>query len=138
VVQFPNEDQIFHNVFSLSPGNVFDLGLYRAGGTKSRTIGAPGVVRLFCNIHPQMTALIVAASTPWIVTAAADGSWRLDVPPGRYKITALSERAAAATVEVDVAGATAATALTLDETAFVAVPHTNKFGKPYPEAAYKP
>lgn len=137
VVSFPNDDDIFHNVFSLSPGNAFDLGLYRAGASKSRTFASPGVVRIFCNIHPQMTALVVAAPTPWVVTSGPDGAWRLDLPAGRYKLTAISERAAAVTAEVTVSGATTAPPLALDESAFVAVPHTNKFGKPYPAAAYK-
>lgn len=135
-VRFPNDDDIFHNVFSLSPGHAFDLGLYRAGASKTRTFTSPGVVRVFCNIHPQMTALVVAAPTPWITTAAPDGSWRLELPAGRYRVTAISERASPVTAEVTVSGATTAS-LALDERAFVAVPHTNKFGKPYPEAAYK-
>lgn len=137
VVQFPNDDGLFHNVFSLTPGHAFDLGLYRSGASKSRVFATPGVVRVFCNIHPQMTALVVAVATPWIANAGADGAFRLDLPPGRYTVTALSERAAAVSVEVTVAGATAAPVLTLDESAFAAAPHLNKFGKPYPAAAYK-
>lgn len=137
VVQFPNDDQIFHNVFSLTPGHAFDLGLYRAGQSKSRTIASPGLVRIFCNIHPQMTALLVAAPTPWITTAGADGAWRLDLPAGRYRLTAVSDRAAPVTVDVTVGGSTTAPALALDESAYVATRHTNKFGKPYSEAAYK-
>lgn len=136
-VQFPNDDDIFHNVFSLSTGQAFDLGLYRAGASKSRTFTSPGVVRVFCNIHPQMTALVVAAPTPWITTASTDGSWRLELPAGRYRLTALSERATAVVSEVSVAGTATAT-ITLDESGFLAVPHTNKFGKPYPDTAYKP
>ena len=136
-VRFPNSDAIFHNVFSLSQGNVFDLGLYRAGASKSRTLTTPGVVRLFCNIHPQMTAVVVAVPTPWVTVAGAGGAFRLELPPGRYRVTALSERAEAVTAEVAVAGATTAPALTLDERAFTAVPHNNKFGKPYPPEAYK-
>jgi len=135
-VRFPNDDDIFHNVFSLSPSHAFDLGLYRAGASKSRTFTTPGVVRVFCNIHPQMTALVVAVPTPWITTAAPDGAWRLELPAGRYRVTAMSERASPVTVEVAVSGSATA-ALALDESAFVAVPHTNKFGRPYPEAAYK-
>ena len=137
VVQFPNQDGLFHNVFSLSPGHAFDLGLYRSGASKSRTFTTAGVVRVFCNIHPQMTALVVAAPTPWIVNAGVDGAFRFDLPPGRYTVTALSERAAAVSIEVTVSGATTAPSVALDESAFVAAPHANKFGKPYPEAAYK-
>jgi len=137
VVQFPNEDGLFHNVFSLSPGHAFDLGLYRSGASKSRTFSTAGLVRVFCNIHPQMTALVVAVPTPWIVNAGLDGVFRLDLPPGRYRLTTLSERAAAVSAEVTVSGATTAPSLALDESALVAAPHANKFGKPYPEAAYK-
>jgi len=136
-VNFPNDDDIFHNVFSLSPGHAFDLGLYRAGASKRRTFTSPGLVRVFCNIHPQMTALIVSVATPFVTSAGADGAWRLDLPPGRYTVTAISERATPATIDVTVAGATTAAPVTLDESAFAAAPHTNKFGKPYPASAYK-
>ncbi len=137
VVEFPNEDGLFHNVFSLSPGHAFDLGLYRSGASKSRTFATAGVVRVFCNIHPQMTALVVVAPTPWIVNTTVAGAFRLDLPPGRYTLTALSDRAPAVAIEVTVSGATTAPSLALDESGFVAAPHANKFGKPYPEAAYK-
>ena len=60
-VDFPNNDGIFHNVFSLSGPQPFDLGLYRAGETRVRTFTAAGTYRVFCNIHPQMTAIIVVA-----------------------------------------------------------------------------
>jgi plastocyanin len=136
-VRFPNSDGIFHNVFSLSPGNAFDLGLYRSGASKSRVMTTPGLVRVFCNIHPQMTAVVVTVPTPWVTVAGNGGTFRLELPAGRYRLTALSERAAATTAEVTVAGATAAPALTLDESGFTAVPHTNKFGKPYPPEAYR-
>ena len=136
-VTFPNSDGIFHNVFSLSAGNVFDLGLYRSGASKTRTMTAPGVVRIFCNIHPQMSAFVVAVPTPWVAVAEAGGAFRLDLPPGRYRLTALSERAAAVTADVAVAGTTTAPALTLDESGFAAAAHMNKFGRPYPPEAYK-
>src|SRR5262245_50410654 len=57
-VEFPNNDPIHHNVFSLSGSQPFDLGLYRAGDSRSRTFTAPGTYRVFCNIHPQMSAII--------------------------------------------------------------------------------
>jgi plastocyanin len=136
-VRFPNSDGIFHNVFSLSSGNAFDLGLYRSGASKSRTLTTPGLVRVFCNIHPQMTAVVIAVPTPWVAVAGAGGTFRLELPAGRYRLTALSERAAAVTAEVTVSGTTAAPALTLDESGFTAVPHADKFGKPYPPQAYK-
>ena len=137
-ITFPNDDQIFHNVFSLSPPQPFDLGLYRAGASKTQIAGKPGVYHVFCNIHPQMSAFLVVAPTPYVTVASQDGTWRLDVPAGKYRVTALSERAAAVTIEVSVAsGSATAGGLVLDESAFAAAPHLNKFGKPYPKDAYK-
>jgi plastocyanin len=137
-VSFPNEDPIFHNVFSLSAPQPFDLGLYRAGATKSRTFTQPAVYYVFCNIHPQMVAFLVVAPSASVATAAPDGTWRLDLPPGRYRVTALSERAAPVAVEITVAPAatTQAPPIALDESVAVVAPHLNKFGKPYPKAAY--
>jgi len=138
-ITFPNDDQIFHNVFSLSPPQPFDLGLYRAGASKTQVAAKPGVYHVFCNIHPQMGAFLVVAPTPYVTVAGQDGTWRLDVPAGKYRVTALSERASPVTVEVSVAaGSATAGGLVLDESAFVAAPHLNKFGKPYPKDAYKP
>jgi len=137
-VTFPNDDQIFHNVFSLSPPQPFDLGLYRAGESKARTFTQPAVYNVFCNIHPQMVAFLVVASTPWITTTSTDGSWRLEVPPGRYRVTALSERSSPASIEVRVGGQSGSpVVITLDESRGVQTAHLNKFGKPYPPAAYK-
>ena len=136
-VDFPNNDSIYHNVFSLSGPQPFDLGLYRAGDSRSRTFTAPGIYRVFCNIHPQMSAVIVVAPTGFITTAAADGRYTLDLPPGRYRVTALSERASPVSVEVTSAqGASVAPDLTLDESAWVLAEHKNKFGQEYPAAAY--
>lgn len=136
-IDFPNKDTIFHNVFSLSNPAPFDLGLYRSGDSKSRTFSQPGVYRVFCNIHPQMTAVIAVVPTPYVTIAANDGQFQLDVPPGSYRVTALSERAAPASVELTVTQAAAAVpALTLDESLHVAAPHKNKFGQDYPATAY--
>jgi plastocyanin len=136
-VSFPNDDPIFHNVFSLSTPQPFDLGLYRAGATKTRTFTEPAVYYIFCNIHPQMVAFLVVAPSSWVATAAPDGTWRLDLPPGRYRITALSERASPVAVEVTVgAGTDQAPPIALDESGAVVTPHLNKYGKPYPKSAY--
>jgi plastocyanin len=136
-VSFPNEDPIFHNVFSLSVPQPFDLGLYRSGAAKSRTFTEPAVYFVFCNIHPQMSAFLVVSPSAWVATGGPDGSWALDLPPGRYRITALSERASPVAVEVTVkAGGADVPALSLDESVAVTTPHLNKFGKPYPKSAY--
>ena len=138
VVTFPNEDAIFHNVFSLSPPQPFDLGLYRAGQSKTRTFTHPAIYHVFCNIHPQMAAFLVVAPSPWVTTTAPDGSWRLELPAGRYRITALSERAPPVSIEVTVAAQPGQpSVLTLEETKSVQTDHMNKFGKPYPASAYK-
>jgi plastocyanin len=136
-VDFPNNDGIFHNVFSLSGPQPFDLGLYRAGESRTRTFATPGTYRVFCNIHPQMSAVIVVAPTAFTTLASADGRFTLDLPPGRYRLTALSERASPVSVEIaSTQGASAAPELRLDESAWVFATHKNKFGQDYPAAAY--
>lgn len=138
-VVFPNDDAIFHNVFSLSAPQPFDMGLYRAGASKEQVFAKPGVYHVFCNIHPQMGAFLVVAPTSYVTVAGQDGAWRLEVPAGKYRLTALSERASPVSVDVLVSTVQSTTpALVLDESGFVAAPHTNKFGKPYPKDAYKP
>ena len=137
-VEFPNDDNIFHNVFSLSPPQPFDLGLYRAGDTRSLTFTGPGTYRVFCNIHPQMNAFIVVAPTAFATVASPEGRFTLDLPPGRYRLTALSERAAPVSVEItSTDGATTAPELTLNESSWVFTQHKNKFGQEYPAAAYR-
>ena len=137
-VEFPNDDLIFHNVFSLAAPQPFDLGLYRAGASRSRTFTTAAAYRVFCNIHPQMTALIVVVPTPYVTLAGPDGRYTLDLPPGRYRVTALSNRARAVTAEItSLAGAAAAPDLTLDESSFVSATHKNKHGQDYPPESYK-
>lgn len=138
-VDFPNNDPIFHNVFSLSTPNPFDLGLYRSGSSKSRTFTAPATYRIFCNIHPQMTAIVLVVPTSFITETDAMGAYRLDLPAGRYRITAWSERSQPATTEVSVSSSGGKPPeLTLDESRFLELPHKNKFGRDYPKTAYDP
>lgn len=137
-VQFPNHDTIFHNVFSLSAPEPFDLGLYRAGASRGRRFTQAGTYRVFCNIHPEMTALVVIVPTPYVIVAGADGRYTLDLPPGRFRVTAVSERAGPVSIEVSsTAGASSAPDLVLNESQWVATQHKNKFGQDYPAAAYK-
>jgi plastocyanin len=137
-VEFPNEDTIFHNVFSLSGPQPFDLGLYRAGASRSKAFAQAGEYRVFCNIHPQMTALILVVSTPYVARPGPDGRFALDLPPGRYRLTAVSQRAAPVSGEVIATASTVdAPVLTLDESSWIDVRHKNKFGQDYPAAAYK-
>ena len=135
-VEFPNNDNIYHNVFSLSAPQPFDLGLYRAGETRARTFTGLGIYRVFCNIHPQMTAVIFVTPTGFTTVAASDGRFTLDLPPGRYRMTAVSERASPVSAEItSTEGASTVPELTLGESTWVFAPHRNKFGKDYPAAA---
>jgi plastocyanin len=137
-VEFPNEDAIFHNVFSLSGPQPFDLGLYRGGASHSSTFTSPAAYRVFCNIHPQMSAIILVVPTPHVALADRNGRFVLDLPPGRYRLTATSERASPVSVEIVAeAGAAVAPELSLDESQWVQAQHKNKFGNDYPAASYK-
>ncbi|GAC1360650.1 MAG: hypothetical protein NVSMB3_08630 [Acidobacteriaceae bacterium] len=85
VISFPNADPFFHNVFSLFDGKRFDLGLYEAGSTKEVTFSREGVSYIFCNIHPEMSAVVVSVATPFFSVDDARGMFRIrDVPPGSY------------------------------------------------------
>jgi hypothetical protein len=87
VVSFPNKDPFFHNVFSLFKGQRFNLGLYEAGSTKSVTFSRLGVSYIFCNIHPEMSAVVIALNTPLYAVADKNDEFLLpDVPPGSYKL----------------------------------------------------
>ncbi len=87
VVKFPNADPFFHNVFSLFEGKRFDLGLYEAGSSRSVTFPREGASYIFCNIHPDMSAVVLALATPLYSIATADGSFVLrGIPPGTYKM----------------------------------------------------
>ena len=84
-VEFPNNDRVFHNVFSFRDGKRFDLGLYPIGSVKHVQFDKPGVSRLFCNIHPQMAAYVVAVDSPWFAVSDESGSFTLpDLPAGTY------------------------------------------------------
>ena len=85
VVDFPNDDRVFHNVFSFRDGKRFDLGIYPVGATRQVVFSEPGVSRLFCNIHPNMAGYVVAVDTPWFASTGAEGRFRIDdVEPGTY------------------------------------------------------
>jgi hypothetical protein len=87
VVQFPNADPFFHNVFSLFDGKRFDLGLYEAGSTKSVTFSREGISYIFCNIHPEMSAVVIALSTSIYDIGDSRGIFHVsDVPPGDYEM----------------------------------------------------
>ena len=88
-VRITNQDGIYHNVFSLSPPQKFDIGRRPTGEEVPVTFDEPGIVRVFCDIHATMSAFVVVLDTPWFTTADTDGAFRIDeVPPGPYRVMA--------------------------------------------------
>lgn len=87
-VEFLNSDRTYHNVFSLSKGNSFDLGRYPPGRSKSVRFDHPGIVRVFCEIHSHMNAFILVFAHSHFAVTSADGEYRIEgVPPGAYNVT---------------------------------------------------
>lgn len=94
-VGFPNLDPFFHNVFSLFEGKRFDLGLYEAGSSRAVKFDRPGVCYIFCNIHPEMGAVVVVLDTPYSAISDREGKISIPgVPPGRYRMDLWSEKVA--------------------------------------------
>ena len=148
-VEFPNADPFFHNVFSLFNGKRFDLGLYESGTSRSVRFDREGVSYIFCNIHPEMGAVVLALSTPYYAISGADGVVTIrDVPAGSYRLNVWSEDArpvsqsdAQRVVQI---AADAGSPLRLGEIAMQPATsplghHKNKFGEEYrpePQAPY--
>jgi plastocyanin len=102
-VEMPNDDAIYHNVFSYSKPNEFDLGLYRAGESRSITFQHPGAVKFYCSIHENMNGTIFVAPSRWFATVSPAGVFDLwDVPEGRYRLRTWSERLPATSRELQV------------------------------------
>ena len=132
-VAFPNHDPFNHNVFSLAPEARFDLGLYGRGETKSTQFNRAGVVRVYCNVHAQMSAIIIVRDNPYFAQPGADGSFIIaDVPPGNYMLHAWHERGGESTRPVTVPPDGLRTAaIQLDARGYRFTQHLNKFGQPY-------
>ena len=133
-VEFPNVDPIFHNVFSVSPGNRFDLGLYRSGTSKPNVFREPGLVRVYCNIHPQMVGFVMVVDSTFVAVTGKDGAFRFEgVPPGDWTVRIWHEEGGDGQMPVKVrADASTPLSLTLDTTQYKPQPHKNKYGKDYP------
>jgi plastocyanin len=102
-VEMANDDAIYHNVFSYSRPNDFDLGLYPAGESRTLVLRHPGVVKLYCSIHESMNATILVAPTRWFDVAAANGAYALTgVPAGRYRAVVWAERLPATSRVVEI------------------------------------
>jgi plastocyanin len=135
-VSFPNRDPFFHNVFSLSPPRPFDLGQYTSKSAKVRAFPNPGVVEIYCNIHPEMAATILVLPNRRFARTAADGSFAIeDVPAGAWSAFAFdpyADKPARADVTVRAGEASEPPFAALDETR--APEHLNKFGEKYKDA----
>jgi plastocyanin len=138
-VTFPNLDPIFHSAFSNFSGQVFDLGLYPPGSSRNVTFTRVGVVRIFCNIHPSMSAIIVVLRYPWFATSDGMGAFAIPgVPPGEYTVHVFHERAPAKTLDalqrrIAVADSNVnLPPMAISETGYLEAPHKNKYGQDYP------
>ena len=140
-VDFPNLDPFYHNAFSTFSGQQFDTGLYPPGKSQSVTFKHPGIVRVFCNIHSTMSAIIAVVPTPYYVVTPESGKFVLaGVPPGEYQLHIFHERAQPENLKflerritVPEAGL-ALPLISVSETGYVPAPHLDKHGKPYPPA----
>jgi plastocyanin len=139
-VSFPNGDSFLHNVFSQSTGRKFDLGSFKRGESKDRGFPNPGVIDVYCNIHPEMAATILVLPNNRHTSAAPDGRYTIDgVPPGTWTVFAYARRVAkpvsAKVTVVDGQDATVNLALVRG----AEPPHVNKFGEKYkaPTTVYK-
>jgi plastocyanin len=134
-IEFPNDDPISHNLFSLSSPNTFDLGLYRKGAGKSHTFNAPGIVNVYCNVHPGMSAVIHVLSTPYFGFATADGKYTLaDIQAGEYRLMGWNEQGGIVETPVAVTGQGQVTGnlnLSFDSRSYRESRHLNKDGQPY-------
>ena len=131
-ISFPNVDEIMHNVFSITRGNRFDLGLYKSGTSKTHVFEAPGLVRIYRNIHPQMSGFVHVRDNPYFALTEPDGSFRIsDVPPGDYTIKVWSEQGEAEQSITVGAEGLSGVQFALDVSRYQRKPHLNKFGKPY-------
>jgi plastocyanin len=142
VVEFPNNDPFFHNVFSLFDGKRFDLGLYEAGSTKSVTFGMPGISYIFCNIHPEMSAVVVVTRTPYYAVSNRQGDVLIKhVPPARYELNVWHERCLPDTLralsrEIIVSPtSTSLGEIPLLEAGDLLAKHKNKYGRDYDDKA---
>lgn len=136
-VEFPNRDPFFHNVFSLFEGKRFDLGLYQAGETRHVRFDREGVSYIFCNIHPEMHAVVIALSTPFYGVSGDNGEFKIpDVPPGNYQMHVWYERSAPEALQrlnqmVSVPDRPLDLPLLRLQEVRLAAEHKNKFGKDY-------
>jgi plastocyanin len=137
-VDLPNFDPIFHNAFSSYNGQIFDVGLYPPGTNRAVHFTREGVVRVFCNIHSSMSAVIVVLATPFFDTTDTSGAFEIpNVPVGEYELHVFHERATDATLaqlqrRVSVTESNISLpAISISESGYLPIPHKNKYGRDY-------
>jgi plastocyanin len=140
MVEFPNHDPFFHNVFSLFEGKRFDLGLYEAGTSRMVRFDRPGISYIFCNIHPEMSAVVITMATPLYAISNRDGQLSLaGVPYGRYMLHVWSEgmgpeNAQPLTREITIGeNASSLGVIRVPEANGQRMAHKNKYGREYDE-----
>lgn len=138
MVRFPNDDPFFHNVFSLFEGKRFDLGLYEAGSSRSVLFDKPGICYLFCNIHPEMSAVVVVLKTPYYAISDRAGQISISgVSPGSYELYVWNERSLPnvlrdLTREVDITeSAKSLGTISVRSNPNQNMAHKNKYGRDY-------
>ena len=141
-VEFPNLDLIFHNAFSNFSGQPFDVGLYPPKTSKAVAFRHAGIVRVFCNIHSTMSAIIAVVNTPWYTVTNPNGKFSIpNVPPGQYNLRFFHERAQPDSLQflghvitVPETGL-ALPLISISETGYIPTQHLNKYGREYPPLA---
>lgn len=140
IIDFPNADPIFHNAFSSYSGQVFDIGLYPPGTSRSVRFARSGVVRVFCNIHSSMSAVIVVLDTPYFAVTSSDGQFQIEAPPGAYQMRIYHERATeeslralSRTVQLSGSQPLVPPVIQVSEAGYLPSPHKDKHGRDYPQ-----
>ena len=137
-IDFPNNDPFPHNIFSNSEVKRFDLGIYQPGESRGVTVVHPGIIPVYCNIHPEMEAFIIVVQTPYYAISNERGEIQIkNVPPGHYRLKVWHERAKQETLDaltrqvvVNSSGANLGN-IKIDETGYQDAPHKNKLGREY-------
>jgi plastocyanin len=144
-IDFPNLDPFFHNVFSLFNGKRFDLGLYEAHSRRTVLFDREGVSYIFCNIHPEMGAVVVTLNTSYYAVSKADGSFTIhSVAPGTYRMNVWAENAkndalAALSRDIEIGpNSSRIDTVQINVTSEMPKGHKNKFGEDYPATAHDP
>ena len=143
-VEFPNADPFFHNVFSLFNGKRFDLGLYESGTSRSVKFDREGVSYIFCNIHPEMGAVVMSLSTPYYAVSGRNGEVVIHgVQPGSYRLQVWSEQAKVSSPnnprDVQISASTTNLGeIDMQTMASPLADHKNKFGEDYRPSANSP